>query len=112
MKRAPAQLDARPDALLLPDLVRALIERLGDGDLSCELCDRQLATAAAPSWPLRPSQFGFVGPAHTVEAASGDVAAVRRAALALAPGEVLVVAAAQARGAVFGETLARAAQAS
>lgn len=105
MSRADTGTRAGMDALLA-----ALRPRLADGDLSCELCDRGLARAAAPPWRVQLGAAGFAGPARTVAAGAGDLGAVRAAAGALSPGEVLVVSAPAARGAVFGETLARLAQ--
>lgn len=75
MSRADTGTQAGMDALLA-----ALRARLADGDLSCELCDRGLARAAAPPWRVQFGAGGFAGPARTVAAGAGDVGAVRAAA--------------------------------
>ncbi len=97
---------AGPDGGGLRPPARLLTTLLARGDLTCELCDAGLAAAAAGSWPVAAGVAAFAGPARTVDAGTGDVAAVRAAAAALLPGEVLVVAAERAVGAVFGERLA------
>lgn len=92
-------------------LRRALDAVLSRGDVTCELCDAGLAMAAAPAWPVLVGAPAFAGVARTVDAGHGDVPAVRAAVEALQAGEVLVVAAQHAHGAVFGDSMARAAAA-
>lgn len=84
----------------------ALHDALPLSDLSALLCDHEAATPLEPVWNVTLGS-AFAGRARTVHAPEGGLDAVRRAAHELLPGEVLVVDASNAGGAVWGDTLGR-----
>ncbi len=79
---------------------------LGTGDLTCELSDHGVGKALVSQWPIQLGTEAFVGVARTVDAGQGDVPSVKATASQLAKGEVLIVNATSAPGAVFGGNLA------
>lgn len=78
---------------------------LDTGDLTCELSDHGLGNPLVSNWFVRLGEEAFVGTARVVDAAEGDVPSVRSAASRAARGDVLVVSAGKAPGAVFGGNL-------
>lgn len=83
----------------------SLRPHLARGDLTCELSDAGLARAITVQWAVRTGGAQFAGPARTVDARGGDVAAVRAAASKAEGGEVLVVLADGVEGAVLGDRI-------
>lgn len=86
-----------------------LAPALAEGGVSCMLCDRGAARASAPVWHVHLGG-DFLGPARTVYAPDGDLAAVRAGVGELRAGEVLVIAAAGREAALWGDRLTAAAQ--
>lgn len=86
--------------------LKELAGLLDTGDLTCELSDHGVGKALVSQWPLQLGSEAFLGVARTVDAGQGDVPSVRATAALLERGEVLVVGANAARGAVLGGNLA------
>lgn len=87
-------------------LLKELTGLLDTGDLTCELSDHGVGKALVSQWPVQLGAEAFVGVARTVDAGEGDVPSVKTTASQLASGEVLVVGATAAAGAVLGGNLA------
>lgn len=71
--------------------VETLRKHLGDGDLTCTLCDRGAATPLMAPWPHRFGPETFAGEVRTVRLRAGEVAGVDRALDDLPAGSVLAI---------------------
>ena len=83
----------------------ALTPYLGEGDLTCLLCDRGAARPLELDLRVRFGGPAFVGPARTVATPSGSLAPILAALADLPAGSVLVVHADAFAGAVWGGRL-------
>lgn len=92
-------------------VVAALTPHLGEGDLTCVLCDRGAARPLALDLRVRFGDPAFVGPARTVATPSGSLAPILAALADLPAGSVLVVHADAFAGAVWGGRLSARARA-
>lgn len=80
--------------------------RLGEGDLTCVLCDHAAATPLLGDWPTRFGPPAFVGPARIAVPSDGGLAPILATLTDLSEGDVLLIAAADAHAAVLGGRLA------
>jgi 4-hydroxy-4-methyl-2-oxoglutarate aldolase len=92
-------------------VVAALTPYLGEGDLTCVLCDHGAARPLALDLRVRFGAVAFVGPARTVATPSGSLTPILAALADLPAGSVLVVHADAFAGAVWGGRLSARARA-